>query len=40
VTPLLLLSYRFGVRYTVIGRWLNGPRGVSAQEEGRPALNS
>jgi hypothetical protein len=29
VIPLLLLSYRFGVRYTVIGRWLNGPRSVN-----------
>lgn len=28
VIPLLLLSYRFGVRYTVIGRWLNGPRSM------------
>ena len=27
VTPLLLLSYRFGVRFTAIGRLLNGPRG-------------
>jgi len=27
VTPLLLLSYRYGVRFTAIGRLLNGPRG-------------
>jgi len=29
VIPLLLVSYRFGVRYTVIGRWLNGPRSAA-----------
>ena len=27
VTPLLLLSYRYGVRFTAIGRLLNGPHG-------------
>ena len=26
ITPLLLLSYEYGVRYTLIGRLLNGPR--------------
>jgi peptidoglycan/LPS O-acetylase OafA/YrhL len=30
VTPLLLLSYRYGVRYTAIGRLLNGPRGTTS----------
>jgi len=30
VTPVLVLSYRYGVRFTVIGRLLNGPRGPSA----------
>ncbi len=29
VTPALLLTYRYGVRFTVIGRLLNGPRGVA-----------
>lgn len=29
VIPLLLVSYRFGVRYTVIGRWLNGSRSMA-----------
>ena len=27
VMPVLLLSYRYGVRFTAIGRLLNGPRG-------------
>ena len=30
VTPVLLLSYSYGVRFTAIGRLLNGPRDVSA----------
>jgi glucose-6-phosphate-specific signal transduction histidine kinase len=30
VTPALLLSYRYGVRYTPIGSLLNGPRRASS----------
>ena len=30
VTPLLLASYRYGVRFTAIGRLLNGPREATA----------
>ena len=35
VTPLLLVSYRFGVRYTAIGSLLNGPRTFSAARQSR-----
>ena len=34
VTPLLLLSYRYGVRFTPIGTLLNGPRGASPARAG------
>jgi hypothetical protein len=27
VTPVLILSYRYGGRFAAIGRLLNGPRG-------------
>jgi glucose-6-phosphate-specific signal transduction histidine kinase len=30
VTPVLLLSYRYGVRSTPIGSLLNGPRRASS----------
>ncbi|MFM8734364.1 MAG: acyltransferase family protein [Pirellulales bacterium] len=35
VTPLLLASYRWCVRFTVIGRLLNGPRAVPTDGPGR-----
>jgi len=38
VTPVLLVSYRYGVRFTAIGRLLNGPRGPTTMA--RAALAS
>lgn len=36
-SALTLVSYRWGVRYTAIGRWLNGPRArPSAAEAAKP----
>lgn len=36
VTPVLILSYRYGVRHTAIGRLLNGPR-TAALAAARPS---
>jgi peptidoglycan/LPS O-acetylase OafA/YrhL len=41
VTPVLLLSYHYGVRSTVIGEWLNGARYPrSLRAEGRVTVSS
>jgi len=40
VTPLLLASYRWCVRYTAIGRMLNGPRTFSAARQSRRSSGS
>lgn len=37
VMPVLLLSYRYGVRFTAIGSLLNGPRGASAVRAAAPS---
>lgn len=38
VVPLLLLTYRYGVRYAFVGTLLNGPRTRDADNTARAAL--
>ena len=40
VTALLLVTYRYVVRYTVIGRLLNGRRSRAADRASRAALTA